>query len=407
MKILIITPYVTITSLPKFSKNKTGFGYMVMDIACALAEKVQVEILVSNTRGEDFAIDGVKFIKRSIWLYFCFLFNTLPLSCPFLLWKRFHMKRGALIRMFYYWLLTGYIGQIIKKGEYDVVHIHGCGFYTELWMDVCKRLGQKFIVTLHGLNSISKTVNLEPAGKLYECDFLTRVSKGEIPITVISTGIKEKIEFHYGKSNRNNIKVVCNSFYFGKNVQSTIPIKEKYNIPKTAKVLLYVGNISANKNQKQMIEAYPLLPTKLQEQLYILFCGDNNTLEELESFIDDSFLKRHLIFCGSIDKKLMPNYYREADGVVLLSHSEGFGLSLIEGMHFGLPCATFTDLDAFVDIYDDCSVIGIPDRRNETVAKGIYSLLSRSWDKDTIKHYSKKFERGTMAFNYINAFKSL
>ena len=404
MRILIITPYVTITSIPQFAKNKTGFGYMVMDIARSLAEKEQVALLASDTRGQDYTLDRIKFINRSLFLYLIFIFNSLPPSKIFLLWRKYHMKNGALLRIIYYWLMTGYLYHLIKEGKFDVVQIHGCSFYTELWMDVCKRSDQKFIVTLHGLNSFSKTINIENARKQYEHDFLKRVSNGEIPITVISTGMKKKIENRFAKSNCKNIMVVCNSFHFEEEIHSVRSIREKYEIPQSAKLLLYVGNISANKNQKQMVEAYHLLNSKIKEQLYILFCGGNCDMEELVSTINKS---NHLILCGSVDKKLMPQYYREADGVVLLSHSEGFGLSLIEGMHFGLPCATFTDLDAFEDIFDDCSVIGIPNRSNEAVAKGIYSLISRSWDKETIKRYSQRFESSTMAFNYITFFQSL
>ena len=40
MKVLMIAPYVTINSRPEFSRNKTGFGYMVMDIAKAVGNKM-------------------------------------------------------------------------------------------------------------------------------------------------------------------------------------------------------------------------------------------------------------------------------------------------------------------------------------------------------------------------------
>lgn len=214
MKILMITPYVTINSKPEFARNKTGFGYMVMDIARAVGKIEHVDVLASDTRGKAFDYEGVHFLSRSMQKYFFVILSCLSMSELFQLRKEYRMTNPLLVRLVYYWMMTGYLKRIIKKGDYDIVHIHGCGFATELWMRVCKRCEQKYVVTLHGLNSFSDTVRLEPAGKKYERDFLKRVTDGEIPITVISTGMKKLIEKTYKTSGCKNITVVCNSFSF-------------------------------------------------------------------------------------------------------------------------------------------------------------------------------------------------
>lgn len=185
-------------------------------------------------------------------------------------------------------------------------------------------------------------------------------------------------------------------------------IREKYGIPEEAKILLYVGNISRNKNQEQMIRGYNNLSEALCEQTYILFLGRNIENDYcLEEFVSNSQYRDHLIICGNIDKEIIPSYYKQCDGVVLLSIVEGFGLSLIEGMHFGKPSMTFTDLDAYEDIYNEKAVIGIQERSDESVAKGLEQLLTSEWDATEIKDYSAKFEANAMANNYINCFKKI
>ncbi len=214
MRVLMITPYVTITSRPEFSRNKTGFGYMVMDIARAVGRLEQVYVLATETRGEEFEHDGVRFLRRSFRAYMYSMWRGLSPMKVLQLWRKYRMRRSTLLRLCYYWLMTGYLYQLLRREDYDIVHIHGCGFATELWLQVCRRVGQKFVVTLHGLNSFSDTVGLEPAGKKYERDFLQKVVDGEIPITVISSGIKRMIERTYGRKDCQNIMVVCNSFSF-------------------------------------------------------------------------------------------------------------------------------------------------------------------------------------------------
>lgn len=85
----------------------------------------------------------------------------------------------------------------------------------------------------------------------------------------------------------------------------------------------------------------------------------------------------HFIECGYVDKEYMPLYYKQANAIALLSVSEGFGLSLIEGMHYGLPCISFDDIDAFEDIYDERAMVGVNSHENESVAKGLETLLTK------------------------------
>ncbi len=210
----MIAPYVTINTRPEFVKNKTGFGYMVYDIAKSVGAKVSVEVLCTDSRGADFTIEGVTYLKRSFPLFIINLFRCVSIRILLQLLLKYRMSWGAFIRLVYYWMMSGYLVRLLDIGNYDIVHIHGCIFPTELWMQVCKKCHQKYVVTLHGLNSFSDSVKLEPAGKQYERDFLKRVTDGEFPITVISTGMKRLIENTYGVKDCGNITVVCNSFSF-------------------------------------------------------------------------------------------------------------------------------------------------------------------------------------------------
>lgn len=183
-------------------------------------------------------------------------------------------------------------------------------------------------------------------------------------------------------------------------------IREKYSIPGDSKVILYVGNISHNKNQEQIARAFALLPEGIRRQTYLLFCG-GGVDEGLNVAIANCKEKEHLVICGLVDKFFMPDYYKAADGVALLSFAEGFGLSLVEGMHFGLPCLMFSDMDAFEDIYDDEAVVAVNDRTDEAVAKGLEQLLSNCWDSDKIKNLSCRFESWSMARKYIRIYKNI
>lgn len=214
MKILQMAPYMTCNEVPLLSRCKAGFGYMVYDIAHSLSKNSSVEAVLFNYRYATFEQGGVVFKPMSFVLFFKNLFHCSNPLITLRLWRKYRMSMRTLVRLVYLWFSSGYLYHVIKEGKYDMVHIHGCGLGDEILMDICERLNQKFVITLHGLNSFSDSVNLEPAGKKYERDFLKRVTEGEFPITVISTGIKRTIEQTYNVKNCPNIYVVCNSFSF-------------------------------------------------------------------------------------------------------------------------------------------------------------------------------------------------
>lgn len=184
-------------------------------------------------------------------------------------------------------------------------------------------------------------------------------------------------------------------------------IRKQYGIPDSAKMLLYVGNIGINKNQSQMIETFPLLEEALREETYVLFLGRPSNEIDIKKMIAESPYSNHLFFIGGVDKSQMVEFYKAADATILLSHTEGFGLSLIEGMSFGLPCAMFVDMDAFEDIYTPCAVVGIPSRSNEEVVSALEMLLRTKWDKEKIISYAQKFNRDSMADSYLQIFSSI
>lgn len=184
-------------------------------------------------------------------------------------------------------------------------------------------------------------------------------------------------------------------------------IRELYGTGDGSVILLCVGNIGKRKNQGQLITAFSLLPVDLAEKTYILFCGGKqDSGYTIEALSHDSKWKNHFITCGVVPKDRIDAYYEQSDAVALMSLSEGFGLSLIEGMHFGKPSISFTDVDAFEDIYSPDAMVGVEEHSDEAVAKGLERLLTGKWDSSKIKQYSEKFESQAMANNYIDVYQS-
>ena len=73
----------------------------------------------------------------------------------------------------------------------------------------------------------------------------------------------------------------------------------------------------------------------------------------------------------------------------------------------GVPCVTFSDLDAVHDIYDERAMLLCGNRSDDALAKSLEIALNKSWDKEWIKKYSKNFSLEKMTERYIDIYKKI
>jgi len=407
MKVLEFPNYITIDSVKGLNRNRTGYGYMTIDIATSLAKKgIEIELLTQSYITKEINYQNVKILRRT-WKN---LFKNLKLRHFIETIKILYTYPPRLLmipKIFFYNISMGYFEQILRHNNYDIVHIHGIGYYTLPIIRVCEKLNIKYVVTLHGLNSFSDSTNISESGRKIEKDFIINAAANNISTTVISTGIRKTIMNFLSIKDSQNFQVITNSFHINNSNKKRFNLRRQYRIDESAKIMLSIGNIGRRKNQIQIIRAFNKLPLEEKQNLFILFCGYDSKESGFKEEINKLELSSHLIYCGDIPKDELTGFYQQSDFVILASISEGFGLSLIEGFSFGLPCITFSDLDAVEDIFHSDAVLLLKERTDEALAQGIMEFVSKSWDKEKIKIHSKKFTMAKMATNYINYFKHL
>ena len=109
---------------------------------------------------------------------------------------------------------------------------------------------------------------------------------------------------------------------------------------KASHYILFVSRIAANKNHRRLVKAYEMLPKELLKEQKLVFVGSNEGWgdPELEKMVNESPCKDNIIFTGFIPDAFKAEAYRSASLHVFPSLLEGFGLPLIEAMHYGCPC---------------------------------------------------------------------
>lgn len=293
-------------------------------------------------------------------------------------------------------VMTNAFRSALGRIKPDIVDFHGIGELMRRCIDVCIETKTPYVYTEHLFIGKDKQFDryeetLEWQQKLYPIPGLR--------IIVVGSGMKHKIIRDYPSISPDNIQVITNGTDFvPEMVQSDF--RSRYGLY-GKKVLLCVGTILDRKNQCQLVKAFRLLPTAIQDKLKILFCGYDSMNGVLQSRIAAAGLQDKLIYAGTVDNEDMKKFYSVADGLVMPSYAEGLSIAALEAVAYGLPIILFSDSECAEDLNDEKVACVAGERSDECLAEAISDWYGREWDKKYIVEYAGKFCLERVAEEYL------
>lgn len=107
---------------------------------------------------------------------------------------------------------------------------------------------------------------------------------------------------------------------------------------------LYVGRVAPNKCHHDLIGAFAAYRALFDPQARLALVGGataESYWDALESLTRELELRASVEFTDTISDAALLAYYRSADVFVSMSEHEGFGVPLLEAMHFGVPVVAY------------------------------------------------------------------
>ena len=163
------------------------------------------------------------------------------------------------------------------------------------------------------------------------------------------------------------------------------------------KQILYISRIEhPGKNHLNLLKAFELLPEALRKEYDLVMPGANwNGAETVMEYAQNSQCKDKFHFTGFVDFAKLPELYAQSSMYIFPSHFEGFGLSLLEAMHAGLPCACSNNSslgelgEGAAELFDPASpqeiadsiqkILSSQDHQNILIQKGLEKSARFSW----------------------------
>lgn len=150
-------------------------------------------------------------------------------------------------------------------------------------------------------------------------------------ITYISQFVKEQTHQYFDIPANITEKVIYNgnSMANVKGIGDYVPevVSEK-------PFLLAIGNFQARKNYTALIEMM-----RLTTEYTLILAGNNENSygQEIKDLIQKYHLENRVLLTGKISEQSKQYYFEHAKALLLPSIQEGFGLPVVEAMHFGKP----------------------------------------------------------------------
>ena len=161
---------------------------------------------------------------------------------------------------------------------------------------------------------------------------------------------------------------------------------EKVQVSKK-KQILYISRIEhPGKNHLNLLKAFELLPEELRKEYTLVMPGAPwNGAETVFEYAQRSPCANQFKFTGFVDFAKIPELYSESALYIFPSRFEGFGLSLLEAMHAGVPCACSNN-SSLGELGAGAAELFSPDSPEE-IADAMKKILS---DENRQKELSRK-----------------
>jgi len=159
-------------------------------------------------------------------------------------------------------------------------------------------------------------------------------------------------------------------------------LKQKFHIKN--KYIFSVPSMDFRKNIFGLIHAYALLPEKLKSEFQLVI--SNEITDDYKKMLFDhaaqqNLAKDELILTNYVSERDLKILYKNASLFVFPSFNEGFGLPVLEAMHYGVPVVT-SNLSSLPEVVGNGGVLVNPYNTNEIFLAMKEILIDPELQKD-------------------------
>ena len=233
------------------------------------------------------------------------------------------------------WSLAGWLSRSTRN--YDLLHIHALfSFSTIAAAWAAKRSGIPFVVRPLGTLSLYSLRERRPWLKRLSLRFLERT------LLANAAAVHFTSESEMYEAQELGIRMRCAVIPLGLQFEpsvSELVANREFPTLSNSTYLLSLSRVDPKKNIDGLIDAFALIASDYpQLSLVIAGDGDSAYLQSLMRRTTTTALMHRVFWVGNVEGERKQALLQRARAFVLPSHSENFGIAVVEALGAGLPC---------------------------------------------------------------------
>lgn len=236
------------------------------------------------------------------------------------------------------------IRKVLNEFEPDIIHDQTPGPVALAVFRYAKRHNVPLVSTDHAYpDNLTQQVKLpklakQPINKLMNEYFISFLRRSEYATMPTEQAIADLIP-----KNHKHFKVTVEALSNGIDLSRFAPgrpnkeIFDKYNLPKNAPTVLYVGRVDPEKSLDILMKAFIQIADEIPEA-HLTIVGDGTARPKLIKMAEKAGLSERTHFPGRVVGSDLPQIYRTAKVFAITSKTETQSIVLLEAMATGLPC---------------------------------------------------------------------
>lgn len=208
-----------------------------------------------------------------------------------------------------------------------------CDLFWSPYMNISflRTRAKKQIVTLHDVFHLANPQYYSRFKRWMIAPYYYFSTKYSDKILTVSYFSKSEFIKYFGKQVEDKVSVIYNG----------CEIKDSNILPKKTgfKYFLFVGSIKPHKNLKNALLGFKKLENKNYRFIIVgkkegFITGDKEVFNLVNQINSEA---ESILFTGNINDQELYAWYKGASALVMPSLYEGFGLPIVEAMHFNIP----------------------------------------------------------------------
>lgn len=186
--------------------------------------------------------------------------------------------------------------------------------------------------------------------------------------------------------------------------------RERFGLPKDARVLLTVGGLVLRKGFHRVIEVLPQLREEFGDVRFLAVGGasrEGDQRAELERLAKAKGVGTFVTFSGALPPEDLKYAYSAADVFVLASSNEGWANVLLESMACGTPVVA-SDVGGNREVVADASLGRIFDLdRDGALSRALSEALGGDFDREAILEHARQASWDSRVEQLLTEFRAI